>query len=90
MAGFSDMFQGRDFTVAYKKDTSSLGSVAASCVIGTTFTTPSHTLLHLLEKHMIALSWKQVETNPVFVADGYEVCRVVLLRELCKCRQQTE
>lgn len=31
-------------------------------------------------------SSKLVETNPVFVADGHEVCRVVLLRELCKCR----
>lgn len=33
-----------------------------------------------------ASSSKLVETDPVFVADGHEVCRVVLLRELCKCR----
>lgn len=33
-----------------------------------------------------ACSSKLVETDPVFVADGHEVCRVVLLRELCKCR----
>lgn len=34
-------------------------------------------------------SSKLVETDPVFVADGHEVCRIVLLRELCKCRNLT-
>lgn len=84
-----------------------LGNVAASCVIGTTFTHyhNPNTLLHRaivsilrffetrpslvsrLENPIIqtqrASSSKLVETDPVFVADGHEVCRVVLLRELC-------
>lgn len=98
-------------------ETSSFGNVAASCVIGTTFThyhspTPFSTaspsiplplpprffetrpfLVSCLENPIIqtqrASSSKLVETDPVFVADGHEVCRVVLLRELCKCRTQT-
>lgn len=97
-------------------ETSSFGNVAASCVIGTTFThyhshptpfsiaSPSTSpptsplrffetrpfLVSRLENPIIqtqrASSSKLVETDPVFVADGHEVCRVVLLRELCKCR----